>query len=174
MAGTLASCWRLAAGSIRFLRQLQLLCMTPATQPKWQMLAALHDLRQRGSLAEQGGSWLTAVCTLKHMNSWSTVCCWACHLPHSVLWAALASSCSLHRCRRLHASDCRLQHHACGLQVGASDNLDSQATALTQKYIKMADPCTFRLIAKNVVNILPVNKKQLKEDTYKELDELIR
>ena len=64
--------------------------------------------------------------------------------------------------------------YACGLQVGASDNLDSQATALTQKYIKVADPCTFRLIAKNVVNILPVNKKQLKEDTYKELDELIR
>ena len=86
----------------------------------------------------------------------------------------MATFCSLHCCRRLHVSDCGLQHHACGLQVGASDNLDSQATALTQKYIKVADPCTFRLIAKNVVNILPVNRKQLKEDTYKELDELIR
>ena len=80
----------------------------------------------------------------------------------------------MHWCQRLQASKCGLQHHACGLQVGASDNLDSQATALTQKYIKVADPCTFRLIAKNVVNILPVNKKNLKEDTYKELDELIR
>ena len=38
----------LAAGSTHCLGQLQLLHMTPATQPQWQMQAALHALRQRG------------------------------------------------------------------------------------------------------------------------------
>ena len=107
------------------------------------------------------------MCTPGHIKCWSTVCCWE-------VWSAATRLVSCLGQFLLLAQVSGLQHHTCALQVGASSSLDSQATALTQKYIKVADPCTFRLIAKNVVNILPVNKKQLKEDTYKELDELIR
>ena len=53
MAGTSARCWWLLTltdqqGSIHFSGQLQLLYPTPATQPQWQMKAALHTFRKRG------------------------------------------------------------------------------------------------------------------------------
>lgn len=56
----------------------------------------------------------------------------------------------------------------------AGDTLETRATILTQSYVKIADPCTFRLIAKNVTNLLPKDQQELKKKTYKQLEELIR
>lgn len=59
-------------------------------------------------------------------------------------------------------------------QIASNDTIESRATIMTQNYVKIADPCTFRLIAKNVTNLLPKDQQHLKTKTYKQLDELIR
>lgn len=60
------------------------------------------------------------------------------------------------------------------LQAAESDTLETRATQATQKWIKIADPCTFRLIAKNVTSLLPRDQNDLKVKTYKQLNELIQ
>lgn len=60
------------------------------------------------------------------------------------------------------------------LQAADSDTLETKATQATQKWIKIADPCTFRLIAKNVTSLLPRDQNDLKVKTYKQLNELIQ
>ena len=46
--------------------------------------------------------------------------------------------------------------------------------SLLQRQMKLGDACTFRLIAKNVVSLLPSSKEDLKEETLTELENLIR
>ena len=60
------------------------------------------------------------------------------------------------------------------LQAAENDSLETKATQITQKWIKIADPCTFRLIAKNVTSLLPREQRELKVKTYKQLEELIQ
>lgn len=60
------------------------------------------------------------------------------------------------------------------MQVAANDSIETRATIFTQGYVKIADPCTFRLIAKNVTALLPKDQQELKKKTYKQLEELIR
>ena len=60
------------------------------------------------------------------------------------------------------------------LQAAENDSLETKATQITQKWIKVADPCTFRLIAKNVTSLLPREQRELKVKTYKQLEELIQ
>lgn len=60
------------------------------------------------------------------------------------------------------------------LQAADNDSLETRATQATQKWIKIADPCTFRLIAKNVTSLLPRDQNDLKVKTYKELNDLIQ
>lgn len=60
------------------------------------------------------------------------------------------------------------------VQIAANDTIETRATIFTQGYVKIADPCTFRLIAKNVTNLLPKDQQDLKKKTYKQLEELIR
>ena len=60
------------------------------------------------------------------------------------------------------------------LQAADNDSLEIKATQATQKWIKIADPCTFRLIAKNVTSLLPRDQQDLKVKTYKQLNELIQ
>ncbi len=60
------------------------------------------------------------------------------------------------------------------LQAAENGSVETRATQLTQKWIKIADPCTFRLIAKNVTSLLPKDQHDLKVKTYKQLDELIQ
>lgn len=60
------------------------------------------------------------------------------------------------------------------LQAADNDTLEIKATQATQKWIKIADPCTFRLIAKNVTSLLPRDQQDLKVKTYKQLNELIQ
>lgn len=60
------------------------------------------------------------------------------------------------------------------LQAAEDDTIESKATQVTQRWIKIADPCTFRLIAKNVTSLLPREQRDLKVKTYKQLDELIQ
>lgn len=61
-----------------------------------------------------------------------------------------------------------------GLQAADTDTLETRATQATQKWIRIADPCTFRLIAKNVTSLLPREQNDLKVKTYKQLNELIQ
>ena len=60
------------------------------------------------------------------------------------------------------------------MQAAENDTIENKATQVTQKWIKIADPCTFRLIAKNVTSLLPKDQRELKVKTYKQLDELIQ
>ena len=60
------------------------------------------------------------------------------------------------------------------LQAAEDDSLETKATQATQKWIKIADPCTFRLIAKNVTSLLPRDQQDLKVKTYVQLNELIK
>ena len=60
------------------------------------------------------------------------------------------------------------------MQAAENDTIESRATQVTQKWIKIADPCTFRLIAKNVTSLLPKDQRELKVKTYKQLDEMIQ
>lgn len=46
--------------------------------------------------------------------------------------------------------------------------------SLLQRQMKLGDACTFRLIAKNVVSLLPASEAELKELTMTELENLIR
>ena len=46
--------------------------------------------------------------------------------------------------------------------------------SLLQRQMKIGDACTFRLIAKNVVSLLPASQEDLKEQTMTELENLIR
>ena len=46
--------------------------------------------------------------------------------------------------------------------------------SLLQRQMKLGDACTFRLIAKNVVSLLPASEVELKELTMTELENLIR
>ena len=46
--------------------------------------------------------------------------------------------------------------------------------SLLQRQMKIGDACTFRLIAKNVVSLLPASEEDLKEQTMTELENLIR
>ena len=46
--------------------------------------------------------------------------------------------------------------------------------SLLQRQMKIGDACTFRLIAKNVVSLLPASQGDLKEQTLTELENLIR
>ena len=46
--------------------------------------------------------------------------------------------------------------------------------SLLQRQMKIGDACTFRLIAKNVVSLLPASQEDLKEHTMTELENLIR
>ena len=46
--------------------------------------------------------------------------------------------------------------------------------SLLQKQIGFGDACTYRLIAKNVTFLLTQSQQQLKLDTLKQLDELIK
>lgn len=59
-------------------------------------------------------------------------------------------------------------------EAAEGDTLETKATQITQKWIKIADPCTFRLIAKNVTSLLPREQRDLKVKTYKQLEELIQ
>lgn len=59
-------------------------------------------------------------------------------------------------------------------EAADSDTLETKATQATQRWIKIADPCTFRLIAKNVTSLLPRDQNDLKVKTYKQLNELIQ
>lgn len=52
------------------------------------------------------------------------------------------------------------------------DSIESRASQL-QKSIGFGDACTYRLIARNVVNLLTQSQQQLKDSTLKSLDELI-
>lgn len=61
----------------------------------------------------------------------------------------------------------------CHSQAIAEDNLDVRAS-LFQKQIGFADACTYRLIAKNVTLLLTQSQQQLKLDTLKQLEELIK
>ena len=60
------------------------------------------------------------------------------------------------------------------LQAADNDTIETRATQATQKWIRIADPCTFRLIAKNVTSLLPREQNDLKVKTYKQLNELIQ
>lgn len=60
------------------------------------------------------------------------------------------------------------------LQAADNDTIETRATQATQKWIRIADPCTFRLIAKNVTGLLPKEQNDLKIKTYKQLNELIQ
>lgn len=60
------------------------------------------------------------------------------------------------------------------LQAADNDSIETRATQITQKWVKIADPCTFRLIAKNVTSLLPKDQQNLKVKTYKELEQLIQ
>lgn len=63
----------------------------------------------------------------------------------------------------------------CYLREAAdNDSIETRATQITQKWVKIADPCTFRLIAKNVTSLLPKDQQNLKVKTYKELEQLIQ
>jgi len=53
------------------------------------------------------------------------------------------------------------------------DSIESRASQL-QKSIGFGDACTYRLIARNVVNLLTQSQQQLKDSTLKSLDELIK
>lgn len=46
--------------------------------------------------------------------------------------------------------------------------------SLLQRQMKIGDACTFRLIAKNVVSLLPASQEDLKDQTMTELENLIR
>ncbi|KAL3156665.1 hypothetical protein ABBQ38_000946 [Trebouxia sp. C0009 RCD-2024] len=59
-------------------------------------------------------------------------------------------------------------------EAADNDTIETRATQATQKWIRIADPCTFRLIAKNVTGLLPREQKDLKVKTYKQLNELIQ
>lgn len=59
------------------------------------------------------------------------------------------------------------------MQAIDGDNLDIRASLL-QKQIGFGDACTYRLIAKNVTLLLTQSQQQLKLDTLKQLDELIK
>ncbi|KAL3132429.1 hypothetical protein ABBQ32_008987 [Trebouxia sp. C0010 RCD-2024] len=59
-------------------------------------------------------------------------------------------------------------------EAADNDTIETRATQATQKWIRIADPCTFRLIAKNVTGLLPKEQNDLKIKTYKQLNELIQ
>ncbi|DBA99086.1 hypothetical protein WJX77_008595 [Trebouxia sp. C0004] len=69
---------------------------------------------------------------------------------------------------RIASLDCYIR------EAAENDSLETKATQITQKWIKIADPCTFRLIAKNVTSLLPREQRELKVKTYKQLEELIQ
>jgi len=46
--------------------------------------------------------------------------------------------------------------------------------SLLQRQLGVGDPCTFRLIEKNVVSLLPPSKDQLKEEAAESLTSLLR
>ena len=59
------------------------------------------------------------------------------------------------------------------LQGFRDDTIESRASQL-QKSIGFGDACTYRLIAKNVTNLLTQSQLELKVKTMKSLEELIK
>ena len=59
------------------------------------------------------------------------------------------------------------------LQPLDDDSLETRASAF-QRSIGVADACTYRLIAKNVTLLLVPSQQRLKEETLKQLEELIK
>lgn len=59
------------------------------------------------------------------------------------------------------------------MQALKDDTLESRASLL-QRRIGLSDACTYRLIAKNVTVLLTQSQQDLRLETYKILDELIK
>ena len=62
----------------------------------------------------------------------------------------------------------------CALPQALPDADIETRMSLLQRQMKIGDACTFRLIAKNVVSLLPASQDDLKEQTMTELENLIR
>lgn len=60
-----------------------------------------------------------------------------------------------------------------GTQPLEGDSLETRASLIAAK-IKLGDPCTYRLIGKNVTNLLTPKYAALKEETLDNLEMLIR
>ena len=58
-------------------------------------------------------------------------------------------------------------------QAGTGDTLETRASLL-QRQLRIGDACTFRLIEKNVVALLPASKAYLKNQAAGALSDLIR
>lgn len=58
------------------------------------------------------------------------------------------------------------------LQPTTSDTFETKVSAL-QAQLKLGDACTFRLIAKNVTNLLPADEGDLRQETNDSLKELL-
>ena len=59
------------------------------------------------------------------------------------------------------------------MQSLSDDTLETRAS-LFQKSIGFGDACTYRLIAKNVTNLLTQTQQSLKKETLKSLTDLIK
>ena len=83
----------------------------------------------------------------------AAACAHAAHKPHSDLMNDLLT--------------------ALGPQALPDADIETRMSLL-QRQMKIGDACTFRLIAKNVVSLLPASQEDLKEQTMTELENLIR
>ncbi len=59
------------------------------------------------------------------------------------------------------------------LQASEGDTIETKMSLL-QGQLGIGDACTFRLIEKNVVSLLPLQKEELRKDAADALTDLIR